>query len=100
VLEANNGAEALRVCESEVEPVDLIVTDIVMPEMGGTELAKRVRETQPDARILFTSGYTEDAVIRQSLLHAGEDFIEKPFTPATLAKKAREILTTQDGEES
>ena len=100
VLEAENGAEALRVCENESEPVDLIVTDIVMPEMGGTELAKRVRETQPDARILFTSGYTEDAVIRQSLLHAGEDFIEKPFTPATLAKKAREILTTQDGEES
>jgi CheY-like chemotaxis protein len=92
VLEAGNGADALRVCEEEDEPVDLIVTDIVMPEMNGPELAEKIREKQPDARILFTSGYTEDAVIRQSFLHPGEAFIEKPFTPASLAKKARELL--------
>ena len=96
VLEAGNGADALRVCEGEEVPVDLIVTDIVMPEMGGSELAKRIRERRPDARILFTSGYTEDAVVRQSLLHEGEAFIEKPFTPAKLAKKAREMLSTGD----
>ena len=100
VLEANNGADALRVCENEAAPVDLIVTDLVMPEMGGTELARKIRETQPDARILFTSGYTEDAVVRQSLLSAGEEFIEKPFTPATLAKKARQLLTSDDRDES
>jgi CheY-like chemotaxis protein len=92
VLEAGNGAEALRVCEEEDEPVDLIVTDIVMPEMNGSELAQKIREKQPDARILFTSGYTEDAVVRQSFLHPGEAFMEKPFTPATLARKARELL--------
>jgi CheY-like chemotaxis protein len=86
----------LRVCESEDEPVDLIVTDLVMPEMGGSELAKRVRAQRPDARILFTSGYTEDAVLRQSLLREGEAFIEKPFTPAKLANKAREMLATED----
>jgi PAS domain S-box-containing protein len=96
VLEAENGADALRVCESENEPVDLIVTDLVMPEMGGSELAKKIREHRPDARILFTSGYTEDAVVRQSLLHDGEAFIEKPFTPARLANKAREMLSTED----
>jgi CheY-like chemotaxis protein len=96
VLEAGNGADALRVCESEDEPVDLIVTDLVMPEMGGSELAKRVRAQRPDARILFTSGYTEDAVLRQSLLREGEAFIEKPFTPAKLANKAREMLATED----
>jgi CheY-like chemotaxis protein len=96
VLEAGNGADALRVCENENDPVDLIVTDLVMPEMGGSELAKKIREQQPDARILFTSGYTEDAVVRQSLLQEGEAFIEKPFTPAKLANKAREMLSTED----
>jgi Response regulator containing CheY-like receiver domain and AraC-type DNA-binding domain len=92
VLEAGNGSDALRICEDEGDDVDLIVTDIVMPEMGGSELAKKVRELKPETRILFTSGYTEDAVVRQSLLHAGEAFIEKPFTPGSLAKKAREVL--------
>jgi CheY-like chemotaxis protein len=98
VIEAGNGSDALKAADNEAEPVDLIVTDIVMPEMGGTELAKRIREKQPDARILFTSGYTEDAVVRQSLLHEGESFIEKPFTPATLAKKAREMLSVDEDE--
>ncbi len=98
VLEADNGAEALKVCEGEEDAVDLIVTDLVMPEMGGSELAERIRENQPDARILFTSGYTEDAVVRQSLLHAGEAFLEKPFTPAKLANKARELLRGQEEE--
>jgi CheY-like chemotaxis protein len=95
VLEAENGADALRVCETESDPVDLIVTDIVMPEMGGAELAKKIRETQPDARILFTSGYTEDSALRQSFLEPGEAFIEKPFTPALLARKTRELLGPQ-----
>ena len=98
VLEATNGADALRVCEAEREPVDLIVTDIVMPGMGGSELARRIRERQPDARILFTSGYTEDAVVRQSFLQQGEAFIEKPFTPALLTRKAREVLESQSGD--
>ena len=98
VLEATNGADALRVCEAERDPVDLIVTDIVMPEMGGSELARRIRERQPDARILFTSGYTEDAVVRQSFLQEGEAFIEKPFTPALLTQKAREMLESERGD--
>jgi signal transduction histidine kinase/CheY-like chemotaxis protein/CHASE3 domain sensor protein len=98
VLEAGNGADALRICEDEGDDVDLIVTDIVMPEMGGSELAKKVRELKPEARILFTSGYTEDAVVRQSLLHAGEAFIEKPFTPGSLTKKTREILDSGGSE--
>ena len=76
---------------------DIIAMDLVMPEMGGSELAARVREMQPDARILFTSGYTEDAVVRQSLVDPDESFIEKPFTPATLAKKAREVLDSSNG---
>ncbi|MGK2961952.1 MAG: ATP-binding protein [Gemmatimonadaceae bacterium] len=98
VLEASNGADALKVCEAEGSAVDLVVTDIVMPEMGGSELAEKIRETQPDARILFTSGFTEDAAVRQSFLKPGEAFIEKPFTPATLAKKARQVLDGSDFE--
>ena len=92
VLEASNGADALKVAEAQETPVDLVVTDIVMPEMGGSELAERIREMQPDARILFTSGYTEDAAMRQSFLREGESFIEKPFTPASLSRRAREVL--------
>jgi CheY-like chemotaxis protein len=92
VLEAANGADALRVCEAEARPVDLIVTDIVMPEMGGSQLAERIRETQPDARILFTSGYTEDAAVRHSFIDPGEEFIGKPFTPSQLTQKTRDVL--------
>jgi two-component system cell cycle sensor histidine kinase/response regulator CckA len=92
VLEAKNGIEALRECEERGTEVDLIVTDIVMPEMGGFELAKRIRRARPGARILFTSGYTEDAVLRRSFVDPGEAFLEKPFTPARLAQRAREVL--------
>jgi PAS domain S-box-containing protein len=95
VLEASNGADALKVAEAQESPVDLVVTDIVMPEMGGSELAERIREKQPDARILFTSGYTEDAAMRQSFLQAGESFIEKPFTPASLSRRTREVLDSR-----
>ncbi|HEY8166280.1 MAG TPA: response regulator, partial [Gemmatimonadaceae bacterium] len=92
VREAANGAEALKICEEDGEDVDLIVTDLVMPEMGGAELALRLRRTRPDARILFTSGYTQDAVVRQKFLEQGAAFIEKPFTPDALARKTREVL--------
>jgi len=66
-----------------------------MPEMGGLELAKRIRQTSPDSLILFTSGYTEDAVQRRSFLEPGAAFIEKPFTPARLAQRAREVLDSR-----
>jgi CheY-like chemotaxis protein len=92
VVEACNGADALRQFTDGASEFDLIVTDIVMPEMGGLELAQRVREWTPNARILFTSGYTEDAVLRRNFLDPGAEFVEKPFTPARLAQRAREVL--------
>ena len=92
VVEARNGADALRQFTEGGREFDLIVTDIVMPEMGGLELAQRVREWTPNARILFTSGYTEDAVLRRNFLDPGAEFVEKPFTPARLAQRAREVL--------
>ena len=98
VLEAVNGADALRVAQSQDVPIDLVVTDIVMPEMNGSELAEKIRQVTPETQILFTSGYTEDAAVRQQFLLAGEAFIEKPFTPASLSRKAREMLdSTEDG---
>jgi PAS domain S-box-containing protein len=92
VVEARNGADAMLQFTEGGREFDLIVTDIVMPEMGGLELAQRVREWTPDARILFTSGYTEDAVLRRNFLDPGAEFMEKPFTPARLAQRAREVL--------
>jgi len=92
VVEARNGTEAMRRFTEDGSEFDLIVTDIVMPEMGGLELAQRVREWTPNARILFTSGYTEDAVLSRNFLDPGAEFVEKPFTPARLAQRAREVL--------
>jgi CheY-like chemotaxis protein len=95
VIEACNGKEAMRQFGERGREFDLIITDIVMPEMGGLELAQRIREWAPAARILFTSGYTEDAVLRRSFLEPGAEFIEKPFTPARLAERARQVLDAE-----
>ena len=92
VLEAANGAEALRVLERRQEPIALVLTDLVMPEMGGKELASRLRSVSPTPRVLFMSGYTEDAVLRQSAMEPGAMFLDKPFTFDTLIRKVREAL--------
>jgi two-component system cell cycle sensor histidine kinase/response regulator CckA len=92
VIEAGNGLEALRLCELAATPVDLVLTDMVMPEMNGKELARQLRERYPEIRLLFMSGYTEDAALRQSFLEPGTAFIEKPFAPAALADKVRKVL--------
>jgi len=91
VVEARNGQEALQRWR-ERSAVDLVVSDLVMPEMGGRELARRLREDAPRLKVLFTSGYTDDAGIRQGALAAGMGFLSKPFTPEALVRKAREML--------
>jgi signal transduction histidine kinase/HAMP domain-containing protein len=93
VLEAANGNEALRVLERRREPIALVLTDLVMPEMGGRELAARLRSVSPTSRVLFMSGYTEDAVLRQSVMEPGAIFLDKPFTFDTLIRKVREALS-------
>jgi len=92
VLEAANGTEALRLLERRREPIALVLTDLVMPEMGGRELAARLRSVSPTSRVLFMSGYTEDAVLRQSVMEPGAIFLDKPFTFDTLIRKVREAL--------
>jgi signal transduction histidine kinase/CheY-like chemotaxis protein len=92
VLEASNGVEALAVAESAMRPIQALVTDVVMPQMGGRRLADRLAETMPDLVVLFMSGYTEDSMLRHGVLHNDVAFLHKPFTPAALAAKLREVL--------
>lgn len=92
VLEAPNGVEALGVFEQRHDEIDLMVTDLVMPQLGGRELARQIGAQQPELPVLFLSGYTDSTVLQQGGLHAGSFFLQKPFTPAALASKVREAL--------
>lgn len=92
VLEANDGLSALDVCTNNKEPIHLVLTDVVMPRMNGSELASRLSRTLPNTKIIFMSGYTDDAIIHHGVLEEGINFIEKPFTPDSLARKIREVL--------
>jgi CheY-like chemotaxis protein len=91
VVEAGNGYEALEQL-NRGEEVDLVLTDLIMPDLGGRELAGKVREMAPDMPILYTSGYSRDVGPFQDMLANGEHFLAKPFGPADLARKVREIL--------
>jgi len=92
VLEASNGHEALRVLREHPRSIDLLLTDVVMPTLGGGRLAQEVDDSYPHMKVLYTSGYTDDAIVRQGVLQDGLAFIAKPFTPAALAAKVREVL--------
>jgi CheY-like chemotaxis protein len=92
VLEATDGAEALAVSAGHPGPLHLLLTDVVMPQLSGSELAARLGQQRPGARVLFMSGYTNDAVFRHGVLPTGAPFLAKPFTPLELAAKVRELL--------
>jgi PAS domain S-box-containing protein len=95
VLEAANGADAMRVCQQHKGPIDLLVTDVVMPGFGGRELADRLTGVRPDTRVLFLSGYMEDAVVRHGVQAAEVAFLQKPFKVESLVRKVREVLDEQ-----
>jgi two-component system cell cycle sensor histidine kinase/response regulator CckA len=92
VREAPDGVEALRLVAGHTVEVDLVVTDVVMPRLGGRELAARLRAEQPHLAVLFISGYTENVSDLQGLIGAGVEFLQKPFTPASLARSVRSTL--------
>jgi PAS domain S-box-containing protein len=95
VIEAPNGVEALTTAQQFDGPIDLLLTDIVMPRMGGRELSEHMRQLRPATKALFMSGYTDDAIVHHGVLDAGLAFIQKPFTPAALIRKVREMLEEQ-----
>ncbi|HYJ47299.1 MAG TPA: response regulator, partial [Pyrinomonadaceae bacterium] len=92
VLVAADGAEALTLCEKQSCQFDLIITDVVMPRISGRELVDELRKVWPKQRVLYMSGYTDDAILRHGVLKEGANFIQKPYTPAALAQKLRESL--------
>ena len=92
VLAAAGADEAERLCTENNCPVDLLLTDVVMPEVNGRVLAERLSERSPSLRILFMSGYSDEAVYRHGEISPNASFIEKPFTDRTLARKVREVL--------
>jgi two-component system cell cycle sensor histidine kinase/response regulator CckA len=92
VLVANDGHSALQLARARTETIHLLVTDVIMPEMSGRQLADRLKEQRPGLKVLFVSGYTDDAIVRHGMLEPGIAFLQKPFTPQTLARKVREVL--------
>ncbi|MBN9121225.1 MAG: response regulator, partial [Planctomycetes bacterium] len=92
VLEAADGEEAARVAERHAGRIDLLVTDVVMPGIGGRAVAARVAGLHPGAKVLYLSGYTDDAIVRHGVLHEDAHFLQKPFSPYALAHKVREVL--------
>jgi CheY-like chemotaxis protein len=92
VVEAETPERALELAGGTTEPIDLVVTDVVMPGMNGRELADELRRRQPDLRVLFTSGYTDDVVLSNGALQSGTGFLQKPFGVDELQRKVRELL--------
>jgi signal transduction histidine kinase len=99
VLDAENGEDALRVSQEHEGPIDLMITDVVMPKMGGKEAADRLRPLYPQMKVIYMSGYTDNAIVHHGVLAPGLNFIEKPFSPEGLAHKVREVLDQEDLEQ-
>ena len=95
VVEAVDGRQALEIYSDRGADIDVIITDMVMPEMGGRELARRVRDMDPHIPIIFMSGYTDDDELRRSFLDRGSAFLEKPFTPELLLSRIREVVSAR-----
>jgi len=93
VIESENGEKALEVrAQCSEQPVDMLITDVVMPGISGRVLADRLQSVYPEMKVLYISGYTDDAIVRHGVLDHGIPFLQKPFAPKDLAKKVREIL--------
>jgi CheY-like chemotaxis protein len=93
VLTAPDGVRALELVASHRGRIHLLITDVVMPKMGGFELATKLAERQPGLRVLYSSGYTESAIVEQGVLAEGINFLQKPYSPSTLARRVREALS-------
>jgi CheY-like chemotaxis protein len=92
VLEARGAIEALEVARRHQGQIHLLLTDVVMPDRGGREVADAIRAQRPGIRVLYMSGYTDDAVVKHGIEASTDSFIQKPFTPSHLSRKVRNIL--------
>jgi len=98
VIESANGEEALRLARAYPGPIHLLVSDVVMPQMGGKDLAERLLLKRPDMAVLFVSGYTDDAIVHRGIVSRSAAFLQKPFTASSLARKVRQVLDVADAE--
>ena len=92
VLEAPDGEAAVRLAQRHRGPIHLLLTDVVMPRVSGRELAEQLARVRPDTRVLYASGYTDDSVVRHGILESGTAYLQKPFSPESLARKVRDVL--------
>ena len=92
VLEAEDARDAIRMADQYEGRIHLVITDVIMPKMNGRTLVRAIQEHRPDAKVLYMSGYTGDAIVHHGVLEPGTPFLEKPFTPGTLARKIRQVL--------
>ena len=94
VIEAADGQSALGLIQENQASIHLLITDVVMPRMSGRQLADQMPSTHPGIKVLYMSGYTDDAIVHHGIVDADIEFIQKPFTPAALAQKVRDVLDT------
>jgi DNA-binding response OmpR family regulator len=95
VIEARRGRQALALPDSQVRSIDLLITDVVMPGMSGSELATRLTARREGLRVLFISGYAPNAIEQQAVLEPGAAFLQKPFSPAQIAARVDEIFSAK-----